>query len=256
MVEAHYARSNARPASSAVRDERPPEVLVIAMRVEPADGLRTEFARHRFSSVFAQDLDDGRRFAEKTDFDAVLVELHPTEIGAHEIFTLARELEGRSAVLALDPDRLAENCVLCLDAGADDYLAWPCSIGELLARLRAATRRTNRMRSSPQCARRSDFRRGEFLFAADTHEVVVDGNKLNLTPTEFKLLRVLAERPNEAITRAELIAQVWGSDFDGYDHTLSSHINRLRGKIERDASTPDYIVTVKGVGYRFCDRLR
>ncbi len=148
---------------------------------------------------------------------------------------------------ATEPDRIRG-----LDAGADDYVQKPFSVHELCARVRAQLRRAVALRSGPAPEPvRLPLALGPFLLDREARTARVAGRPLSLTTREHDLLSFFLENPRRTFTRDQLLAGVWGAGFDGYDHTVNSHINRLRAKIEPNPATPRHLVTVWGVGYRF-----
>jgi DNA-binding response OmpR family regulator len=143
--------------------------------------------------------------------------------------------------------------VLGLEIGADDYVTKPFSIRELLARVKALFRRAELLGRQGDAAERIEIR--DLAISVERRAVSVAGRVLDLTAREFDLLLQFARHPGRVYTRAQLLDLVWGHAHTGYEHTVNSHINRLRAKIERNPAKPDYIRTVWGVGYKFNDQL-
>jgi DNA-binding response OmpR family regulator len=143
--------------------------------------------------------------------------------------------------------------VLGLEIGADDYLTKPFSIPELLARVKALFRRVEALKSEASHQSQRLIQSGDLVIDVEKRSVTLLGNPVPLTAKEFDLLRHFANRPGNVFTRTELLKQVWGYGYEGYEHTVNSHINRLRAKIEKDPATPRYILTVWGIGYKFSD---
>lgn len=138
--------------------------------------------------------------------------------------------------------------VVGLEIGADDYVTKPFSPRELVARVRAILRRTG---AEALPGQPGPLRGGRLILDPNTHEVTLDGRTVDLTAKEFELLRLLLSHPNRVFTRDFLLEHIWGYDYYGSTRTVDMHISRLREKIEDDPGSPTYIVTVRGVGYKF-----
>lgn len=165
-------------------------------------------------------------------------------------WTVCRQLRERSVVPILMLTALNEEIdrVLGLELGADDYLTKPFSTRELLARIKAMLRRIALDRIQPT---REVFKIGAIELNLTTFQATKRGQPLTLRHKEFELLALLMSRAGEAVTRAEIFDQVWGTDWLGDTRTLDVHIRWLRERIEDDPSQPDYIQTVRNIGYRF-----
>ncbi len=137
-----------------------------------------------------------------------------------------------------------------LENGADDYLTKPFSVIEFAARVKAILRRVEQLARKPPLQLRS-MRSAELQLDLDRREACSAGAHLDLTAKEFDLLAYLMQHPARVFSRAQLLDRVWGATHDTFEHTVNSHINRLRAKVEPDPASPQYIVTVWGVGYRF-----
>jgi DNA-binding response OmpR family regulator len=141
--------------------------------------------------------------------------------------------------------------VLGLETGADDYMTKPFSVRELVARVKALLRRMENAQAPP--ASIGDIGIPGLHVNTQKRLVEVHGARVELTPKEYDLLLHLASHPGVTFTREELLSKVWGYEFSGYEHTVNSHINRLRNKVEKNIATPEFILTTWGVGYRFVD---
>ena len=139
-----------------------------------------------------------------------------------------------------------------LEVGADDYITKPFSVKELVARVKAVLRRTQAMNSD--LAKSGKVLQYEGLsIDTENRTVILRGERVDLTPKEYDLLYILAKKPGRSFSRQQLLDAVWGYEFEGLEHTVNSHINRLRIKVEKDVQNPTYILTTWGVGYRFND---
>lgn len=140
-----------------------------------------------------------------------------------------------------------------LDAGADDYLTKPFSLPELIARVRALVRRAGTYSSRAETARGLVLTIDDLVIDVDRRHVSKAGVAVMLTAKEFDLLLLFAQHPGRVYSRAQLLNGVWGYGFEGYGHTVNSHINRLRAKIEPRPAAPRFVLTVWSVGYKFRD---
>ena len=143
--------------------------------------------------------------------------------------------------------------IIGLETGADDYLTKPFSIRELIARIKAILRRSEISTTNNQFDTAISI--GDLTVDPVKRKVTMKETKLELTPKEFDLLYLFITNPGRTYSRDALLNAVWGYEFSGYEHTVNSHINRLRAKIESDLSNPNYILTTWGVGYRFTDEI-
>jgi DNA-binding response OmpR family regulator len=141
--------------------------------------------------------------------------------------------------------------VLGLESGADDYLAKPFSVVEFAARVKAILRRVEQLARQSHLQLRT-LRAGDLEIDLDRRVARREGHQVELTAKEFDLLAHLMQHSSCVFTRAQLLDQVWGTARDTFEHTVNSHINRLRAKLEPDPTRPRYILTVWGVGYRLC----
>ncbi len=163
---------------------------------------------------------------------------------------ICRELRAKSDVpiLMLTARDAELDRVLGLELGADDYVTKPFSAAELLSRVRAILRRRELDRANGIGAAVRDL--GGLHIDLGRHEVLVDGNRVHLTLSEFKVLALLAEQPDAVVSRKELMQHLWASEHVGDEHACEVHISNLRRKIERDPSEPQRLVTVRGLGYK------
>jgi DNA-binding response OmpR family regulator len=184
-------------------------------------------------------------------FDIILLDLMLPGLDGLSVCRKIREQDSSIPILMLTAKSDEVDKIVGLEIGADDYITKPFSIRELIARIRAALRRrdTNR-EDAPDSSTRTERCFGPLCIDLERRLAHSAGRKLELTAKEFDLLAALSEHPGKAFTRQELLEQVWGYQYQGYSHTVNSHINRLRSKIETDPTHPLIIETVWGYGYR------
>ncbi len=232
-----------------------PKVLVIEDEVDVAALLRIHLGELPADICVASDGEHGLALALSGAWDLVVLDLRLPRLGGLDV---CREIRasGRTVPILILTARAGElERVEGLDLGADDYLGKPFSVLELRARVRALLRRSalthNNVPPDAPAAAAPVLQFGALRLDRARRMATLAGRDLTLAPREWDLLRFFAEHPRRAFSRAELLDRVWGYGHDGYDHTVNSHINRLRTKLGDDRSRSRYIHTVWGTGYRF-----
>jgi len=198
--------------------------------------------------------DDGLNKALAGKFDLIILDIMLPGTDGLQICKQLRAQSNYTPVLMLTAKSTELDRVLGLEIGADDYLTKPFSIRELIARVKAILRRVDAFASNAESSGEKILRIGEMEIDYERRTVKLNGEELGLTAKEFDLLWYFASQPGRVFSRMQLLDQVWGYGHEGYEHTVNSHINRLRAKIEQDPSKPHYILTVWGVGYKFTDQ--
>jgi len=200
--------------------------------------------------------EDGQTGLEKAlnhTYELVILDLMLPQLDGLEVCRGIREKKKSLPILMLTAKSEEIDKVLGLELGADDYLTKPFSIRELIARIKAILRRVDAVKAEISSQEQPAITLGSLTIHLDKRRVVLNGERVELTAKEFDLLAMFASNPGRVYSRQALLNLVWGYQFEGYDHTVNSHINRLRAKIEADASQPKFIITVWGVGYRFVE---
>jgi DNA-binding response OmpR family regulator len=195
--------------------------------------------------------------AQAGRYDLMILDIMLPRMDGLEICRRLRAGERYTPILMLTAKSSEIDRVLGLELGADDYLTKPFSMLELAARVKGVFRRADQTRAAADAAAapaQQVIESAGLRIDLARHEVLLAGQPIELTAKEFDLLACFARSPGRVFTRAQLLDQVWGYTHSGYEHTVNSHINRLRNKIERDPANPDYVQTVWGVGYKFAER--
>jgi two-component system KDP operon response regulator KdpE len=175
--------------------------------------------------------------------DIILLDLKLPDMDGVEVTRRLREWS-QVPIIILSVREQEKDKIAALDAGADDYLTKPFGVGELMARLRAALRRSAQTENAPI------FTTGNLLVDLNQREVRVDEKPVALTPTEYDLLRIMVKHAGKVLTHDQLLRAVWGTAYESETHMLQVNISNLRRKVELDPARPAYIVTEPGVGYR------
>lgn len=186
-----------------------------------------------------------------TAFHLIILDIMLPDLSGVEICRRIRERDKRTPILMLSSLGEETDKVTALELGADDYLTKPFGIFELMARVKALMRRGSE--ESQETPGESVIVRRELVVDREKKRVTIRGQRLELTPKEFDLLALMASHPGKTFSRHELLEMIWGFAFQEYEHTVTSHINRLRIKLEKNLSQPEYILTTWGTGYRFAE---
>ena len=198
---------------------------------------------------------DAMAIATQNSFDLIILDLMLPGLSGMEICRRIRQYDHITPIMILSAKSEEIDKVVGLETGADDYLTKPFSIREFIARVNVIFRRKEDSWTDINRNAKAVIRVGELEIDMDKRKVILNDNRIDISPKEFELLTLLASNPGKSFSRKRLLNLVWGYDFEGYEHTVNTHINRLRGKIENDISNPNYILTTWGIGYRFNEEL-
>ena len=231
------------------------KVLVIEDDPEIVDLLEIHLKDLSCELIKTYSGEAGLQAIKNNPLDLVILDVMLPGIDGMEVCQRIRSEQNNVPVLMLTAKSEEIDKVLGLEIGADDYLTKPFSIREFIARVKAIFRRTQMMQDVHADSAKNVIEAGELLIDVEMRKVTVDGKKVELSPKEFEMLVLLASNPGKSYNRSRLLNLVWGYDFEGYEHTVNSHINRLRAKIEPDMANPTYILTTWGVGYKFNEEL-
>jgi DNA-binding response OmpR family regulator len=223
-------------------------LLVVEDESEIADLVLLHLRNAGYEAEHVRKGGDALERVASRRFDLVILDLGlPGGVDGLEVCRRLRARGDATPVVMLTARTEEVDRVVGLELGADDYVTKPFSVRELVARVNAVMRRVEDRGEKPQPV----FEVGALRIDTGSHEVTLAGGPVELTPREFELLVWFARNPGRVYTRGELLEHVWGYGHEGYAHTVNSHINRLRAKIERHPGDPEYILTVWGVGYKF-----
>ncbi|CAG2532455.1 MAG: response regulator transcription factor [Maribacter dokdonensis] len=227
-------------------------ILIIEDDPEIIKLLELHLSDVSYETTMAMDGDEGLQLALQNDYELILLDLTLPSLDGVEVCRRLRATKNTPVIMLTAKSEEIDR-VLGLEIGADDYMTKPFSIRELLARIKAVLRRTNDTGKKQEDT--SIISAEGLTIDIDKRKVVVDDYKIELSPKEFELLVLMASNPGRNYTRTELLNMIWGYNFEGYEHTVNSHINRLRAKIESDMANPTYILTTWGVGYKFNEEI-
>lgn len=229
-------------------------ILIIEDEKDIADLISIHMKDIGYETEAVHNGKEGLIKALEQEHDLIILDLKLPEMDGLEICRRIRMEKINVAVIMLTSKSEEIDKVLGLEIGADDYITKPFSIRELVARVKTVLRRSKAQ--TIQTAGTGQIIEAE-NFYLDVQKRVVRSylKKVELSPKEFDMLVLLASHPGRTFSRIDLLNQVWGVDFEGFEHTVNSHINRLRSKIEKDMNDPEFILTTWGVGYKFNEEI-
>lgn len=225
------------------------KILIIEDELKIQQIVKAYLEKEGFDVLAASDGRQGLAMIKENHPDMLILDLMLPGLPGEELLTVLRQTS-EIPVIILSAKSTEEEKIFGLNIGADDYLTKPFSPRELVARVNAHLRRIKSDGGAAPTTR-SSYNQGRLVIDLAKYEVTLNSHAVNLTRTEFKILQLLTQNPGQVMSRSQLVEQVQGYSYDGYDRTIDSHIKNLRQKIEVNPDEPAFILTVFGVGYKF-----
>ena len=226
-------------------------ILIVEDNADLASLLKLHLEDSGYIADTAEDGGKAIKLYQKHDYDLVILDVMLPVMDGIEV---CKQIRGHGVyipIIMLTSKSSEIDRVVGLEVGADDYITKPFSIPELLARIKAQFRSVEALAHPKAQQDKEDIKMGDMAIHLANRTVAIADKHIELTAREFDLLVYFAKHPGQVFTRNQLLDHVWGYQFEGYEHTVNTHINRLRIKIEQDLANPFYILTVWGVGYKF-----
>lgn len=214
--------------------------------------LNLHFSRQSFQFTSCSNGEEAMDKVSHQNFDLIMLDVTLPDINGMYLCKKLRESKVSTPIMMLTCRGEETDKVLALELGANDYMTKPFGILELTARIQSLLKREDEKPGFAAPEKKELFYK-DLVIDFEKRKVLVRGERLELTPKEFDILALLASHPGKTFSRHELLVQIWGVAFSGYEHTVTSHINKARLKIESDFRHPQYILTTWGKGYRFSE---
>lgn len=229
-------------------------ILVVEDDLDISDLIRVNLLELGVNTDHQENGELALQQALNNDYAVLILDVMLPGLSGLDICRQVREKKPEQAIIMLTAKISETDRVLGLELGADDYMTKPFSVRELQARVRSQLRKVHVLQQVSKGQEQKPHQSltiGNLQIHHKNHQVFLADQSLDLTATEFDLLCHLANHPNQVFSRSQLLESVWGYHHSGYEHTVNSHINRLRAKLEVDATSPQIVQTVWGVGYKF-----
>jgi len=227
------------------------KVLIIEDDQDISNLISIHLSDMQFAVDAAFDGKDGLMKALNNKYKIIILDIRLPGLDGFEVCKRLRQEKNQTPVLMVTSKSEEIDKIIGLEIGADDYLTKPFSIRELMARVKAILRRSERAQDTSSNEDDREIKTDGLFINIPMRIVEVHGKGIELSPKEFDLLVLFASNPGRTYSRTQLLEQIWGYQFEGYEHTVNSHINRLRAKIETNLNNPEFIMTTWGVGYKF-----
>lgn len=224
------------------------KILVVEDEEKIINVVKSFLESKGFSVITAMNGKKALEVFDRENISLVLLDLMLPELSGEEVCKALRK-KSRVPIIMLTAKSDEADMLTGLGIGADDYITKPFSLKALYARMEAVMRRSSD--DMIPLVTKNSFNNGDLTVDFESYIISKQTEEIKLTPNEFKILATLIKYPNKVFTRDELIASAFGSEFEGYDRTIDSHIKNLRQKIETDPKNPVYVRTIHGVGYKF-----
>lgn len=228
--------------------------LIIEDDLQLAELIQIQLNDINFKSSICHDGITGLQEGKKANYKIILLDLMLPGIDGLEICKSLRQDGIKTPIIMLTSKSEEIDKVIGLESGADDYMTKPFSVRELQARVKAVLRRSSSDEDNT-LSKKDLLAFTNLVIDTDKRTATKNNVRLDLTQKEFELLTILAGSPGKSFSRQDLLNLVWGYEFEGLEHTVNSHINRIRAKIESDMAKPNYILTTWGYGYRFNENI-
>ncbi len=227
-------------------------ILLVEDDADMTKLLNLHFRKQLFRFTSCADGEEAMDKISKENFDLIMLDVTLPDINGMDLCKKLRENNVHTPIMMLTCRSEETDKVLALELGADDYMTKPFGIFELTERMQLLLRREDK-KPGIEAPKKQELFYKDLVIDFDKRKVLVRGERLELTPKEFDILALLASHPGKTFSRSELLVKIWGVAFTGYEHTITSHITKLRLKIESDFRHPQYILTTWGKGYRFSE---
>jgi DNA-binding response OmpR family regulator len=221
-------------------------ILVVEDDPSIQRGLELNLQVEGYSVITASDGDTGLKLALERRPDVVLLDVMLPKLSGFDICRQLRKQGLTMPIILLTAKTQEIDKIMGLELGADDYVTKPFSVGEVVARVNAAMRRSKRFETSE-----ADYNFKDFNLDVKGQVLRKDGKQIELSQKEFLMLKLFLENEGKVLSRQEILAKVWGFDYYGTDRTVDNFINKLRQKVEDDINNPSHILTMRGSGYKF-----